>query len=165
MTATTPPGVVLRDGGAVHLVFERVLDAPVARVWAAVTDPDLLERWFGRWSGDPATGEVAVLMTAEGQSEPEPVTVTACEAPTRLTVVLQGPGGAWPLDLLLTEDADATRLRFTHRLSEPYDAASTGPGWQYYLDRLAAVVGGTPLPEDFDDYVPGLADAYALPPG
>ena len=165
MTATTPPGRVLRDAGAVHLVYERVLDAPVARVWAAVTGPDLLERWFGRWSGDPATGEVAVVMTAEGSGEPERVTVTACEAPTRLTVTLQGPGGAWPLDLLLTEDAGSTRLRFTHRLSEPYDAASIGPGWQYYLDRLGAVVDGTPVPDDFDEYVPGLAEAYAVPPG
>ena len=166
MTATSPVGLVLRDADGVVLCFERVLDAPVERVWAAVTDPDLLERWFGRWSGDPASGEVAVVMAAEGQTEPERVTVLACEAPTRLTVTLHGPDGPWPLDLLLlVEETAGTRLRFTHRLSEPYDAASIGPGWQFYLDRMGAVVAGTPVPVDFDDYLPGLAPAYALPPG
>lgn len=164
MTATTPPGRVVRDTQGVQLTYERTLDAPVDRVWAAVTDPDRLERWFGRWSGDPASGEVALVMTAEGQTEPEPVTVAACEAPTLLAVSTSGPDGPWPLELRLADDDGRTRLRFTHRLAEPYDASSIGPGWQYYLDRLEAVLAGRPVPADFDEYLPGLAAAYAVPP-
>jgi uncharacterized protein YndB with AHSA1/START domain len=164
MSATTPVGRVVRDADGALLVYDRTLDAPVDRVWAAVTAPDELERWFGRWTGDPASGEVALVMTAEGQTEPERVTVSACEPPTHLAVVTQGPDGPWPLELVLTADAGGTRLRFTHRLAEPYDASSTGPGWQYYLDRLEAVVAGTPVPDDFDAYHPALAAAYAVPP-
>ena len=142
----------------------RTLSAPVEQVWAAVTDPDRLERWFGRWSGDPASGEVDVVMTSEGQTEPEPMTVSACEPPTRLAVVSRGPDGPWPLELVLAAADQGTRLTFTHVLHEPYDAASIGPGWQYYLDRLEAVLAGTPVPTDFDEYLPGLAGAYAVPP-
>ena len=92
MTATSPPGRVLRDAGAVHLVYERVLDAPVARVWAAVTAPDLLERWFGRWSGDPATGEVAVLMTAEGLLAPLQAALTPLVSNLERAVEVPGAG-------------------------------------------------------------------------
>lgn len=31
------------------------------------------------------------------------------------------------------------------------------------LDRLGAVVAGTTVPEEWDDYFPSLQDAYALP--
>ena len=164
MTASSPAGRVVRDADGVRLEFERTLTAPVEQVWAAVTDPDLLERWFGRWSGDPASGEVDLVMTAEGSTEPERMTVAACEPTTRLAVVGRGPDGPWPLELVLAADGGGTRLSFTHVLHEPYDAASIGPGWQYYLDRLEAVVAGEPVPADFDEYLPGPAGAYAVPP-
>jgi len=37
-----------------------------------------------------------------------------------------------------------------------------GPGWEYYLDRLAAAMHGNAMP-DWDDYWPNLASAYADP--
>lgn len=39
-------------------------------------------------------------------------------------------------------------------------AEEVGPGWEYYLDRLAAALAGEAMP-DWDDYWPGLAAAYA----
>lgn len=39
-----------------------------------------------------------------------------------------------------------------------------GPGWQDSLDRLAAVVAGTPVPDDWGEYE-GRAAAYAVPDG
>ena len=164
MAASTPVGQVLRDAEGVRLEFVRSVAAPVEAVWAAVADPDRLAQWFGRWSGDPATGAVQLVMSAEGGSTPERVVVDACEPPRRLAVTLPGPEGDWPLVLELDERGPATQLRLVHRLAEPYDASSIGPGWQFYLDRLQAVVAGTPVPESFDDYVPALAPAYALPP-
>ena len=163
MAARTPAGQVERQGDAVLLVFDRTLPAPVPQVWHALTDPHELARWFGRWSGDPSTGEVELVMADEGAPQGERVLIDACEPPTRLAVTLPGPEGAWPLSLALADDAGTTRLRFVHRLAEPVDASSIGPGWHYYLDRLSAVVTGAPLPEDFDEYLPGLAAAYDVP--
>jgi hypothetical protein len=55
-----------------------------------------------------------------------------------------------------------TQLTFVHRLAEPFDATSVGPGWQYYLDRLAAHLEGTELPSNWDLYSP-LGSKYPLP--
>lgn len=157
-------GAVVREDGDVLLRFERRYDAPAADVWSALTDPDRLARWLGRWSGDPASGRVLLTMTDEG-AHPEPVTIDRCEPPTRLEVRMTTADGPWPLAVLLTETAGGTALLFTHRLAEPYDASGVGPGWHYYLDRLDAVLAGTAVPEDFTAYHPALADAYPVPAG
>ena len=163
MTVSTPLGRVLRDSDGMRLEFVRTYDDPVEDVWSALTEPDRVARWFGRWSGDPATGTVEVLMTEEEGATPQPVTIVACEPPTRLVVDLPSPDGTWHLSATLQERDGGTVLRFVHRLAEPYDASSIGPGWQFYLDRLGAVVSGVPVPEAWDDYYPALRDAYGLP--
>lgn len=71
------------------------------------------------------------------------------------------PGGAWPLDLVLTENDQGTRPIFTHHLDETDDSAQIGPGRHFYLDRLAAALAGDPVPEDWNDYYPALATRYA----
>ena len=71
--------------------------------------------------------------------------------------------GLGRLSVTLTEAAGRTTLVFTHRMAEPYDASSIGPGWQYYLDRLDAVLADAPVPAVWDDYWPSLREAYPLP--
>lgn len=163
MTATTPLGKVLRDDDGLRLQFVRTLQTSIDDAWSAMTDADRMERWLGTWSGDPASGKVEFVMTSEGSTAPEPVQIVRCERPTALEVALPTPDGPWHLTATLTERAGATELVFEHRLAEPYDASAVGPGWQYYLDRLAAVIDGDPVPVDFDEYYPALKDAYALP--
>ncbi|GAA1433051.1 SRPBCC family protein [Microlunatus lacustris] len=171
-TTTAPPpdsalgrlGAVVREDGEVLLRFERHYDAPAADVWSALTDPDRTARWLGRWTGDPASGQVLLTMADEEGTPTEPVTVDRCEPPTRLDVTMTTGDGPWPLTVLVTEEAGRTRLLFTHRLAEPFDASAVGPGWHYYLDRLGAVVAGVPVPDDFTVYHPRLAAAYPVPP-
>jgi hypothetical protein len=47
-----------------------------------------------------------------------------------------------------------------HHLDEEAKSEEIGPGWEYYLDRLAAAMNGSPVP-DWDDYWPSLGSAYA----
>ena len=162
MTATSTPGRVVRHPAGVRLEYERVVAAPVGLVWAALTDPDRLACWFGRWTGDPATGTVQLVPLEAPDGEPGLVRIHACEAPSRLEVELASPDGPWPLTVNLTGDCGGTELRFVHELAEPYDATSIGPGWQYYLDRLDAVVAGRPVPDSWEDYHPALVPAYRL---
>ena len=156
-------GEVVREGSAVVLRFERSYDASPAEVWEALTDPDRVARWLGSWTGDPASGQVLLVMTDEADAPAEPVLIDRCEPPLRLDVTMDPGDGGWPLSLVLTEHAGRTTLVFEHRLAEPYDAGSIGPGWQYYLDRLGAVLDGSPVPADFGDYHPRLADRYVVP--
>ena len=161
MTATSPLGQVLRDDQGLRLEFVRTYDTSAADVWSAVTDPERLGRWFGTWSGDPATGTVQLQMVEA--TTPQDAKIVECSPPHRLAIETLSPDGPWPLSVSLTEHAGRTTLVFTHRLAEPYDASSIGPGWHYYLDRLGAVVDVKPVPEDFEEYFPVLAQAYPLP--
>lgn len=165
MTAFGAAGAVVRDADGVRLVFDRVWDAPIRDVWSALTDPDRLARWFGRWSGDPASGVVELTLTGEGEAAaPEPVTIDACHPPHRLAVTTGGAGPRWPLDLTLTARGDdVTALRFVHRLTAQDDVPSTGVGWHYYLDRLDGVLRGVPPTDAWDDYLLALADRYPAP--
>jgi uncharacterized protein YndB with AHSA1/START domain len=163
MTVTTPLGQVLRDEDGMRLEFIRSYDGPMSDVWSALTDPDRTARWFGRWTGDPASGSVHLVMVAEPDAQPQTVTIVACEPPSRLIVETAGPDGPWRLEVTLTDQNAKTTLRFVQRLAEPYDASSIGPGWHFYLDRLAAVVHGYAMPEDFESYYPALQDDYAPP--
>ncbi|UDY36038.1 SRPBCC family protein [Dermatobacter hominis] len=163
MTISTPLGTVVRDDEGLRLEFVRTFPDPIERVWAAVTDPDELGTWFGTWRGDPSTGTVE-LCSIEGDGSYEPTPIVECDPPRKLAVVVSSPEGAWPLSVELSESDGVTTLVFVHRLAEPYDATSVGPGWQYYLDRLDAVLRGTEMPgmEDWPEYEP-LGARYPLP--
>ena len=63
----TPTGRRAERDGAQLVVLERTFRAPIDDVWAAVTEPERLERWIGTWDGDPSTGTVGFRMTAEGR--------------------------------------------------------------------------------------------------
>jgi uncharacterized protein YndB with AHSA1/START domain len=169
MTVSSPAGQVVDDAEGLRLVYVREWDQPVRRVWSAVTDPDRLGRWFGRWTGDPSSGTVLLTLTGEGDgAEPSPVTVDACEPPHRLAVTTGGTGAErrWPLEVTLTATAaGGTSLRFEHRLGADDDVPSTGVGWHYYLDRLDAVVRDEVPTDAWDDYFPALAERYPAPAG
>lgn len=150
-----------RDGEWV--VFTRTFDASMDVVWAAVTEPERLERWIGTWTGDPRSGTVTFTMTAEGEDvPPEPYDIEECEPPRRLRLsTTDDDGTTWRLRMELSEADGVTTLDFAQQLTDPELAAHVGPGWDYYLDRLvAAVDGADPARIDFEAYYPNLSDHY-----
>ena len=77
-------GTVTDIGGAPNLVLTRTFAAPAAEVWRELTESTRLERWIGRWEGDPKTGHVAFFMTAEDpDAAPEEYTILECDPPRR----------------------------------------------------------------------------------
>ena len=152
----------IESGGC--LVLERTLRGSVEHVWASVVDPARLARWYGTWAGDPATGRVEVVMTAEGQTEAEPVRIRRCVPPRHLAVTLGEGTGDWRIDVDLVATGEATTLRLSHHGLEPGPLESIGPGWEYYLDRLvAAETGADPDAVDFGrDYHPAMAEHYRI---
>jgi uncharacterized protein YndB with AHSA1/START domain len=160
---TASPHATGRRADDGWIVLTRTFPAAVADVWSAVTDPDRMRRWIGTWTGDPASGQVAFYMTAEGEDVPaETVTIEACEPPHHLRMTsIDADGVAWPMRLDLTETDGGTVLAFAQQVTDADLAASVGPGWEYYLDRLVAVeVGADVGAVSFDDYYPALSDHY-----
>ncbi|MBC3189908.1 SRPBCC family protein [Pseudonocardia sp. C8] len=149
---TGPAGTVVRGAdGQARLAFRREFPDPVDEVWAAITDPDRCARWFGHWTGDARPGgTVALTMTSEedGGGPPSTVRIVTCEPPHRLAVEISEETGApWELAVVLAPAGDGTVLEFEQVLPAGFSPADAGPGWHWYLDRLAATLSGEPMPD------------------
>ncbi len=145
------------------LVLTRTFRAPMADVWASLTDPERTARWFGAWQGEAAPGRtIQVQMVHEDGRPWMDMTIDACEAPHRLALSAVNDYGSWYLEVVLTESAAGTELRFTHKLTDTDGVGEFGPGWEYYLDRLVAVeTSGVDADSvSFDDYYPAQAAYY-----
>lgn len=162
MDSPVATGSLRKIEGAPHLVLTRTFAAGADEVWRELTDSDRLERWIGRWEGDPSTGGVDFFMTAEGDDvEAERYTILECDRPRRFAGDTSQAAGAWHLWFELDEQDGVTTLTFGQRLGATDDIGSIGPGWEYYLDRLVAAHAGTPVDAvEWDAYFPALQPAY-----
>ena len=166
-TTPTPVPTGRREDrdGTTYLVFQRTFRAPIADVWAAVTESDRLGRWIGIWSGDPASGSIAFRMTAEAEDAPEEtIWIDECTAPTHLVMRSVRPDDkaeVWSWQLDLDESDGVTTLTFAQEAVDVSLAEGVGPGWDYYLDRLVAAETGADLAAiEFDHYYPAFAAHY-----
>jgi uncharacterized protein YndB with AHSA1/START domain len=163
MTTPDITGTVTQIDGAAHLVLTRTFTGSADALWAWLIDSPLLEQWIGRWEGDPSTGVVDFFLTSEGADiEAERYSILECERPRRFACDTSQKAGAWHLWFELDEHADTTTLRFGHRVDDGKDVSAIGPGWEYYLDRLAVARDGRDVATVlWDDYYPAQSDAYA----
>ena len=141
----TREAVLIDRDGHPTLCFERRLTAPVDRVWHAVTDPDEMRSWF------PAAviGERRVGAPLSFPFDEDPVDtfegeVTAWDPTSVFAFTWNGD----EIRIELSPDDDATRLVFTHELSNVSPAARTGAGWHACLANLDAHLGGPPADPD-----------------
>lgn len=154
--------------GQDHLVLTRTFTAPIADVWAALTESDRLARWYCTWTGDPSRGRVEVTWAFEDDMPTETYVIEVCDEPNRLRVRTEGddPEQDWVLDAQLSESAGVTTLRFAQVLNDRRLVTDVGPGWEYYLDRLEDSLrsGGvaTTTWEGYLELGPGYAAAFGV---
>jgi uncharacterized protein YndB with AHSA1/START domain len=162
MTLPKPTGRVESRDGVPVLVLTREFTAPIEDVWAAVTEPDRLARWIGRWEGDPTAGSVRFQMLFEDGHSGEVMEIRRCDPPRALHLTGHQGDEVWHLDLDLTHADGVTTLTFTQPGISAEQVPDIGPGWEYYLDRLVdAETGGDPAGRDFArDYHPAMAGYY-----
>lgn len=144
------------------LIIERRFCASIEDVWASITEPEKVARWFGRWQGDDAgPGRIVRLQLTHEKGQPwSDLMIEECEAPNRLVVTMKDDFGDWRIELTLTRNGATTELRFVQPLSDRTLAGDVGPGWEYYLDMLVAAREDRPLPS-FDDYYPAQKAHYS----
>ncbi|MBN9736093.1 hypothetical protein Ae168Ps1_3904c [Pseudonocardia sp. Ae168_Ps1] len=151
MTAT--PGTVTRDpDGRARLTFRRTFPEPVDDVWSAITDPGRCARWFGTWTGDARPGgtvRLSLTSDEDGGGPPSDARIVVCEPPHELAVeIAEESGPPWELAVSLTPDPPSgTVLVFEHVLPDGFSPADAGPGWHWYLDRLAATLSDSAMPD------------------
>lgn len=158
MTRTRATGHYIRKDDGLYLQFDRLFHAPIEDVWYSLTNPTAMQSWIGTYTGTPSTGGVRFRM-AEDDAEWENASILECQAPYRVHVDVGEGDAAVRLHCHVREAGGMTTLSLSQRLHSAADAATVGPRWDYYLDRLNAARGGKPMP-DRSDYDPGLVDTY-----
>jgi uncharacterized protein YndB with AHSA1/START domain len=129
--------------------IERTLwiDAPRERVWSAITQADLIQRWFS-----PATPWVVTALEPGGKMcavgyEAQGSTIEVVDPPREFSY-------RWALDArgfltayTLTEENGGTRVTLTETGVEPPHAdMDNAKGWGMALDNLKAYLEGRDLP-------------------
>jgi uncharacterized protein YndB with AHSA1/START domain len=123
--------------------FERELRHPMEAVWAAVTRPEELARWFPcavAFDALAAGAEITFTFPEDAGGEVMTGAVLRVDAPRRLAFTW---GGA-TVDIALEPTADGTRLTFVNVLEAADEAARTAAGWDVCLDRLERALAGEP---------------------
>ncbi len=136
------------------LIYERRLPATIATVWATLTRPERTAQWIGRWTGGAEAGRaVDFIWLAEEGTPAERVMILACDPPRRLALATgPDPAAPWLMTIELEELPDGTRLEFRQLMSNGLSPALVGPAWEFYLDRLTAVLDGKAPPVWDDRY-------------
>lgn len=139
------------DGKGVVRIEDRY-DTDIDDLWAALTDPGRLARWYGQVEGDLRPGGEFRLYLESADLDCTG-RVEACEPPRRLLVTTRETDESWrkgrgapPFDEVieatLTADGDQTVLVIEVRGMALDKIAAYGAGWQIHAENLAAYLAG-----------------------
>jgi uncharacterized protein YndB with AHSA1/START domain len=139
------------DGRGVVRIEDRY-DTAIDDLWAAITDPDRLARWYGQVEGDLRPGG-AFRVYIEANDIENAGRVEVCEPPRRLRVTTRETDesyrkgqGAPPFDAAieatLTADGDQTILVIEIQGMPLDKIAFYGAGNQIHVENLAAYLAG-----------------------
>lgn len=160
-TEPVPTGTVSAGPLGREIQLTREFRAPIDAVWASMTESERLERWIGRWEGDPRTGRVDFFMTAEGEDPPaEEYRIEVCDPPHRFAGRTAVGDDQWQLRFELREQAGITTLLFAQAIV--HEVGEVGPGWEFYLDRLQAALADEDVAAvQWDAYYPAMKAYYS----
>jgi uncharacterized protein YndB with AHSA1/START domain len=139
------------DGKGVVRIEDRY-DTDADDLWAALTDPGRLARWYGHVEGDLRLGG-EFRLRVEAADIDATGRVEACDPPRRLLVTnretdesYRRGNGVPPFDetieAMLTADGDETILVIEVRGMPLEKVAFYGVGWQLHAEDLAAHIAG-----------------------
>ena len=137
---TTDEGTYLEIDGRPAVRFERIYDHPVARVWAAVTDPEEMRHWFPspEVRHDGRTGGSITVSGDPYSPDPKTSRILVWEPPYRFAFEWEDD----ELHLTLSEHARGCRFELVNILSTPGAGARNAAGWEMCLELLDRTIAG-----------------------
>lgn len=159
------------DGERWTLTMTRVLDFPLERVWAFLTDPTLVARWapFDPDRNLGRVGEAHLTLVDRPGNESAAIRVEVAEPLARLEYDWNGDHLSWILNPML----NGTRLELRHTVRAHDWLPKVAAGWHLCLDvmekRLSGekaprVVGMEALNHGWDDLHLTYAEALDVEP-
>ncbi|OLL74218.1 hypothetical protein Ae168Ps1_2606 [Pseudonocardia sp. Ae168_Ps1] len=128
------------EGPVLH--FTRRYPHSVERVWAALTEPERMSRWFP--CEVEADLRVGGLITFRfGADDVDTAEITELDPPRVLAFTWGGEHLRWTV----TPDGDGCVLRLENPVADPGWTANTAAGWDRCLHALAADLDGEELPD------------------
>jgi uncharacterized protein YndB with AHSA1/START domain len=151
------------DGKGIVRIEDR-FDTDIDDLWAALTDPRRLARWYGEVEGDLRLGgEFHARLPSAGDRTGR---VDACERPHRLTLTMRDPDpkpgqpDETVIETILTADGNRTILVVEVR-GMPLDLlAAYGAGIQIQIEDLGAHIAGRASFDDEEARWKALFPAY-----
>jgi uncharacterized protein YndB with AHSA1/START domain len=140
-------GTLETRDGLDFLRFERHLDHPVERVWAALTEPDELIGWLAEAEIDLVEGGSVVLRWLNSDEEGNQAvlrgTITELDPPRVIEYDSDIHG---LLRWELRDEGSGCHLTFTATVALPEDyKTEVLAGWHIHLDHLADALDGEPV--------------------
>jgi uncharacterized protein YndB with AHSA1/START domain len=118
--------------------------APVAAVWRALTEPELIEEWSGADAEfEPTVGTPYALWDGS-------ITGVILQVEPHKTLVQSWKPDNWTIEdsvvtFTLSPDGKVTRVDLLHENVEEFDYAGTSEGWdQYYLGAIKRMFEARP---------------------
>lgn len=127
------------------LRLERAYDTDPDDLFAALSDPDRLARWFATVDGDLRVGgRYRVRFDEQDVSQHVTGTINTCEPPRLLEVSweMRGEPTSTVSARITATASGASMLVLEHRGLSDASAAGHGAGWQAYAEALGAVLSG-----------------------
>jgi uncharacterized protein YndB with AHSA1/START domain len=160
--ATTQIRVPIERSGPDSIRLERLLDAPVEKVWRYLTEAELREQWFMGGTDARPDGEFELLVDHDKLSSeevPYPEShecykgavwtekVLRFDPPRVLATTFQG-GKNGTVTYELFPEGDRTRLVLTHaEITSPSGFQDFGGGWTSHLAVLEEKLAGRSVPD------------------
>jgi len=155
-------GVLLKHGDQWEIRFERRLRHAPAKVWAAITAPGAMSRWFDETSmPDPLEVGATIRFTHSYVGMESHGEITALEPP-RL-IEWNWIGGFGPASLMRWEiepDGEGCRLIMRQQVADPPVTARSMAGWHKCLDRMQTILDGGEEKPDFDAWLKLFEETY-----
>ncbi len=139
---------IARVGDLYVVRFERRLNHPVERVWAALTEPEQLKQWLAATEIDPVPGGRYALHFQN--IEHTHIGRVIRYEPPHLFEHTFGDDSNGVVRWELESAGEGCLLRLSHSVYASQELANFAAGWHTHLELLEALLRGSPAPWNWD---------------
>jgi uncharacterized protein YndB with AHSA1/START domain len=155
-------GAVLKIGDDYEIRFERRLKHAPEKVWAAITGPGAMTKWFDETHmPDPLEIGASIRFVHSHVGMESRGEITALDPPRLIEWTwIGGFGPAARMSFEVLPNGDGSRLILRQQVADPPVTARTLAGWHKCLDRLQATLDGGDEPRDMAPWLKLFEETY-----